>query len=92
MAKEINPLKVKKEMVEVYESYLENPEDKENRKKVHKLWDVYDGSEDHCPYDPATSKAVGYLGFLLQGGRHEYFTKERVLTDAKKILENLRKS
>jgi len=92
MATEINPLEVKREMIEVYESYLKNPEDKENRKKIHRLWDRYDGSEDYCPYDQATSKAVGYLGFLLQGGRHEYFTEERVTKEAKKILEDLHKT
>jgi len=92
MATEINPLEIKREMIEVYESYLKNPEDKKNRKKIHKLWDTYDGSEDYCLYDSATEKAVGYLGFLLQGGRHEYFTKERVIKEANKILEELRKS
>ena len=92
VTKKIDPLKVKKEMIEVYESYLKNPEDKENRKRIHKLWDIYDGSEDYYPYDSATERAIGYLVFLLQAGRHEYFTRERVTNEAKKILEELRKS
>ena len=91
MVTKIDPLKIKKEMIKIYEAYIQNPEKKENRKKIHELWDTYDGSEDYCPYDSATKKAIGYLAFLLQGGGHEYFTKERVLKEAKKILKNLKK-
>ena len=90
MATDINPIKVKREIVEVYEKYLANPEDKKNRQKVHELWDKYDLSTGFSFYDSATEKAIGYLAFLLQGDRHEYFTKERVLNETKKILEDLR--
>jgi hypothetical protein len=92
MATKINPLEIKREMIDVYESYLKNPEDKKNRRKIHDLWGKYDMSTGYSFYDSATEKAVGYLGFLLQGGRHEYFTKERVTKEANKILEELRKS
>ncbi|OYT36086.1 hypothetical protein B6U91_01950 [Candidatus Pacearchaeota archaeon ex4484_71] len=92
MAKKIDPIEIKKEMIKVYDLFLRDPENRINRKKIHELWDILDGSEHYVPYDAATSEAVGYLVFLLQGGRHEYFTKERVLKRAKKILENLRKS
>ena len=92
MVTKIDPLKIKEKMIEVYGSYIDNPEDKENRKNIHSLWDRYDMSTGYSFYDSATSKAVGYLAFLLQSGKHEYFTKERVLIDAKKILEDLHKS
>ncbi len=90
MVTKINPPKIKSELIKIYENFIEDPEEKENRKKIWELSD-YEPSVAFSLYDSATSKAIEYLGFLLQGGRHEYFTKKRVLREAKKILSDLKK-
>ncbi|MEA3379214.1 MAG: hypothetical protein U9Q69_06315 [Nanoarchaeota archaeon] len=90
MAKDIDPQKVKKELIKVFEEFVKDPNDKNNLERIHQLWDKYDSSAGYSFFDESTGKAINFLVYMLQAGKHDYFTEERVLNKVKKILENLK--
>ena len=90
ICKDIDPKRANTEMIEVYATFIESPEDIENYNKIFRLNDFYSGSEDYIPYTSATNKAIMWLSGLLQSGQHEFYTVERCLKEAKEILQKLK--
>ena len=90
ICKDIDPKRANTEMIEAFARFIEDPNDKENKRNLSALYGHYSGSEDFVLYSPATSMAIRCLWSLFQCGEYEYYTIESCLKDAKEILQKLK--
>ena len=80
--------KLRKELIQVYERYIKNLSDPENRARFSELDRKYSGASDLI-HDKTLIKAINNWSFLWQ---KEIQGEKDHSIDPKKILEELRKS
>ena len=107
MAEKINFKRMRKELVEIYKRFLKNPVDESTRDDAIKYSREFAGLsvyKDYLKSQPVPKdieKALGGLTTIYQYGwwkdtnksdAHEIFSNENIITLAKEILEELKKS
>jgi len=97
---DINFEKMKKEMKSIYEGFLKNPSDKSFQKKAADYERKYGGLSTYDDYFKSKpipediKKALEGLMLIYQYGSYEKnheFSDERIISEVRKILENLKK-
>jgi len=98
---EFNEKKMRKELIDLYEAFLINPKNKLVRNVAIKYNNLYGGLSAYNeilakqPIPKDIENALGGLSTIYQygmwGENHEAFSDEKILKDAKKILEELKK-
>ena len=102
MSETVDFKKMKKELIELYENFLKTPEDKSIQKKAIKYdrdfggLQVYNDYLKSQPVPKEIETALGGLSTIYQYGlwedNHEAFSDEKIVKEAKKILEELKKA
>jgi hypothetical protein len=97
---EFNEKKMRKELIDLYEAFLKNPKSKLVRNVAIKYSNLYGGLSAYNdilaqqPIPKDIENALGGLSTIYQygiwGEYHEAFSDEKIIKDAKKILEELR--
>jgi len=88
VATNLNENKLRKDLIQVYERYIEDPSDPKNRERFSELDQKYSGAHDLI-HDKILVKALNNWSYLWQ---KEIKGQEDYSIDPKKILEELRKS
>lgn len=102
MSEAVDFQKMRRELIELYEEFLANPGDKTTEKKAIK-WDRNFGGLSYYnevlasqPVPKDIERALDGLSAIYQYGlwedSHEAYSNDKILLEAKKILEELRKS
>ncbi|MCK4647513.1 hypothetical protein KAT24_01120 [Candidatus Pacearchaeota archaeon] len=101
MAEEINEEKLRKELLKIYESFINNPEDKKVLSLAQEYHLRYSGLQtcnEHLVksvISENTEKAINELSTIYQYGMHDEnhpaFSNKKIIESAKKILEELKK-
>jgi hypothetical protein len=96
MAVEYNELKLRKKLLIVYALFVEDPSNFENLEKIKELDGKYSSlaaANDYIASQPIPKEIQEGVGFLHKTWAYSYgATREELVKEAKKILENLRKS
>jgi len=104
MSEAVNFQRMRQELIEIYEKFLENPGDESIQKKIIEYdrnfggLQVYNDYLKSRPVPKDIEVALGGLSMIYQYGlweddkEHEAFSDEKIVSEAKKILEELRKS
>ncbi|MDO8467850.1 MAG: hypothetical protein Q7S56_02800 [Nanoarchaeota archaeon] len=107
MAEKINFKNMRKELIQLYEEFLKNPSDESIRRKVIKYeldfggLSLYNDYLKSQPVPKDIENALSGLSTIYQYGwwkdtnkadAHEVFSNENLITLAKRILEDLKKS
>lgn len=87
MAIKLDERKLKQELIEVYQKFIENRYDKENFERMSELDRKYSGAHDLI-YSTAVNRAINNLSFMWQ---KELPDRKDHLDEAKKILQDLKK-
>ena len=96
MAVEYNEPELRKKLLRVYSRFVEDPSDSENLERIKELDGKYSSltaANDYIASQPIPKyikNAVGFLYNIWSGTFGE--SKEEIKSEAKKILEELRKS
>jgi len=88
VATNLDENKLRKELIHVYERYIEDPSDRENQERFSELDQKYSGASDLI-HDKILVKALNNWSFLWQ---KEIQGQKDHSINPKKILEDLRKS
>jgi len=89
-SREVNPLKLKNELLKVYEDFIENPSNKENLREIERLNTTYLNATEIL--EKPLSEALWILEDIRVYGKGSGLSDSKILESSKKILENLRKS
>ena len=102
MAEAINFPKMRKELILLYENFLEKPEDQATNKKIMAYELLYGGLSSYNeilssqPVPKDIGGALEGLSTIYQYGMwedtHEAFSNEKIVRHAKKILGELKKN
>ncbi len=93
--------KIRKDLIEIYKNFLENPDNEEIIKKAFNYEKEYGGLSTYNEYlksqpvPEEIEKALNWLSALYQFGIHEknhYLSEDKILKEAKKILEELKEN
>ncbi len=95
-AKDLNEIKLKQELIQLYERYLENPKDRENLAKMDRIEQDYSGACDFIK-SKAINSAINLAGEIEEkelSGSNIFLDRNGKcsITEGKKILEELRNS
>jgi len=101
MTEAIDFQKMKKELIKLYEEFLENPEDETTNKKIIAYELQYGGLQKYNDYLKSRpvpkyiETALSGLSTIYQYGlwedSNEYFSNEKIVSKAKEILIDLKK-
>jgi len=96
VAKELDEDKLKQELIQLYEKFIENPKDRGNLSEMDKMEQDYSGAHEFIKSN-AIINAINLAGEIEEkeiSGSNIYLDRNNKssLEEAKKILEELRKS
>ncbi len=98
MAEEVNEKKMIKELIKLYEDFLDNPKDDQVISRLIAYDRIYGGlATDHYQkyISPVLFNAIGALSSIFQYGiwndeDHEAFSNEKLISVAKETLKELK--
>ena len=90
MSKDLDPERLKKELINLYDSFVRNPKHFKEKDKARDLYLRYDHAAFYLLKEPLNN-AVGYLFSLFRYGDDDHYeSRDEIEERAKKIYQSLK--